>query len=108
MHKRDALTKRRVKHGFTLFYFHLDAHRLEPNLVDLRFCHGLDLVVFVIGQNCRSGTPPEGMGAAEAAPVLLLCSVTRIDLEALAIFSRRDLTFYRRQRAESAERATKL
>jgi hypothetical protein len=58
MHKRDALTKRRVKHGFTLFHFHLDAHRLEPNLVNLHVRHHLGLVVVVVnrivGASCRS------------------------------------------------------
>src|SRR6202022_4151178 len=48
------------------------------------------------------------MGAAEAAPIRLLCSVTRIDLEALAIIGHRDLTLDRRERPESAERAAKL
>src|SRR5258708_9336951 len=50
------------------------------------------------------------MGAAEAAPIRLLfvMLVTRIDLEALAIVSHRDLTLYRRERPESAERAAKL
>src|SRR3977135_474754 len=104
MHKRDALTKRRVKHGFTLFHFHLDAHRLEPNLVDLRFCHRLNLVVFLMGRNCRSAM--RGMGAAEAAPIRLSCSMAGIDLEALAIVSHRDLTLYRREGADTAELAT--
>src|SRR6266481_10200181 len=50
------------------------------------------------------------MGAAEAAPIRLLfvMLVTRIDLEALAIFGHRDLTLDRRERPESAERAAKL
>src|SRR5713101_7204465 len=50
------------------------------------------------------------MGAAEAAPIRLLfvMLVTRIDLEALAIIGHRDLTLYRRERPESAERAAKL
>src|SRR6202171_4311418 len=48
------------------------------------------------------------MGAAEAAPIRLLGSVTRIDLEALAIIGHRDLTLDRRERPESAERAAKL
>src|SRR5258707_13704328 len=50
------------------------------------------------------------MGAAEAAPIRLLfvMLVTRIDLEALAIVGHRDLTLYRRERPESAERAAKL
>src|SRR6202171_2542425 len=47
------------------------------------------------------------MGAAEAAPIRL-CSVTRIDLEALAIIGHRDLTLDRRERPESAEWAAKL
>src|ERR1700730_10691991 len=55
-----------------------------------------------------TGYAPREMGAAEAAPIRLLCSVTRIDLEALAILSRRDLALYRRERAESAQRAAKL
>src|ERR1700682_3380109 len=48
------------------------------------------------------------MGAAEAATIRLLCSVTRIDLEALAKTRPRALTRERRERAESAERAAKL
>src|ERR1700719_4331354 len=48
------------------------------------------------------------MGAAEAATIRLLCSVTRIDLEALSIIGHRDLTLDRRERPESAERAAKL
>ena len=68
VHQRDALTKRRVKHGFALFHFHLDAHRLEPNLVNLRFRHHLGLVEVVVEQNSRSVMPLPGKGAAEAAP----------------------------------------
>src|ERR1700726_4508242 len=108
MHERDALTKRSVKHSLALFYFHFDAHRLEPNLVNLRFRHHLGVVVFVIGQRGRSGVPPSGNGAAEGATIRLLCSVTRIDLEALSIIGHRDLTLDRRERPESAERAAKL
>src|SRR6202048_2170039 len=48
------------------------------------------------------------MGAAEAATIRLLCSVTRIDLKALTIIGHRDLTLDRRERPESAERAAKL
>src|SRR6266853_2138058 len=48
------------------------------------------------------------MGAAEAAPIRSFCSVTRIDLEALAIIGHRDLTLDRRERPETAERAAKL
>src|SRR4030081_3872771 len=48
------------------------------------------------------------MGAAEAATIRLLCSVTRIDLEALTIIGHRDLTLDRRERPESAQRAAKL
>src|SRR5260370_12583142 len=68
MHERDALTKRSVKHSLALFYFHLDAHRLEPNLVNLRFRHHLGLVVFVIGQRGRSGMPPSGNAPRPSTP----------------------------------------
>ena len=67
MHQRDALTKRRVEHGFALFHFHLDAHRLEPNLMDLRFRHHLSLAVMV-EQIWPEHHAAPGKGAAEAAP----------------------------------------
>src|SRR5947208_4671215 len=48
------------------------------------------------------------MGVAGTTPIPLSGSVTRIDLEALAIFSRSYLTLYRRERAEPAKRTAKL
>src|SRR5215831_11968169 len=45
VHKRDALPKRRVEHGLAFLDFHLDAHRLESNLVNLRIRHLLDPVM---------------------------------------------------------------
>src|ERR1700733_12253595 len=105
MHERNALTKRRVKHGFALFHFHLDASRLEPNLVNLRFRHAFGLVAVVTeiaGASCRSRAKGRRSG-----PFRLSCSVAGIDLEALAIFSHCDLTLGRRERPEPAERAAK-
>src|SRR5882724_595450 len=48
------------------------------------------------------------MGVAGTTPIPWSDSVTRIDLEALAILSRSYLTLYRRERAKPAERTAKL
>src|SRR5712664_467848 len=52
--------------------------------------------------------PLPGKGGRRSGPFRLSCSMTRIDLEALAIIGHRDLTLYRRERPESPERASKL
>src|SRR5712671_7688649 len=52
--------------------------------------------------------PLPGQRGRRSGPFRLLCSVTRIDLEALTIIGHRDLTLDRRERPESAERAAKL
>ena len=68
MHQRDALTKRRVKHGFALFYFHLDAHGLEPNPVNLCIRHNLGLVVFMIWGELPERRRPGRNGDRRSGP----------------------------------------
>src|SRR5260370_26780640 len=50
----------------------------------------------------------QGQRGRRSGPFRLLCSVTRIDLEALTIIGHRDLTLDRRECPETAERAAKL
>jgi len=67
MHKRDALTKRRVKHGFTLFHFHLDATGSNRTFLWTSLAVIIStLSVSLMDRNCRSAM--RRMGAAEAAP----------------------------------------
>src|SRR6201992_2767808 len=43
VHQRNALTKGRIQHGFTLFDFHFDAERLETNGMNFLSLHGISL-----------------------------------------------------------------
>src|SRR5260370_4375258 len=105
MHERDALTKRRVKHGFALFHFHLDAHRLEPNLVNLRVRHHFGLVVVVANRMAGASFRSPAKKGRPNRPLPPLFSLAKGYLLTPVLNSPRAPTPHRRGRAATPRRA---